>query len=618
MQGRLVGKVMPELDFRAVPVLLLPSHRVFSIPELERMSPSPRASVRSFTLRCACLVSLVLAGGCRDQDHPAAVVIESHGAVLAEIRCTVEISRTTFSCNGSLGGGARANAVVIGGQNHYVRLSSSATSYDSGTDLFSSTVDVQNLLLAPIGTDDGTTPHASGVRVFFATEPTNGVTVDNADGTDTFTASGQAYFLYSGSGLGGDGILAPDETSAGKTWRFDMNGASSFTFTVYVWAEVPDGAATSEHFAQVSAGDYHSCGLTAAGKAYCWGSDLNGELGNGVGITGDQGVPSPVAAPPGVSFSFIGVGSSYTCALSGVGSAYCWGSDFNGRLGNGTAVTESQFTPSAVEMPAGVSFSALSVGPHHACGLSSTGEAYCWGLDSFGQLGNGAGVTDPQVAPSAVEMPTGVTFSAIFAQSYHSCALGSDATTYCWGLDSAGQLGNGAALTSNQPAPTAVDMPPGVSFTAIDMGSFHTCAIGSDAEAYCWGWDGSGQLGNGAALTADQPSPGVVITPPGVTFVAIAGGDEVSCALASGGSLYCWGDDYEGRLGNGPAVTADQPVPVPVSAPGVVFTSISTGHDHSCAASTRAAYCWGYNSDRDLGDGTGLSRDVPTVVAATR
>lgn len=574
--------------------------------------------IRNVFAAAAALLLLTL-GACSDQ--PTAVE-ETPLTLLAAVRCAADARTETLSCESSPGVGATGAGralLWVGGQHHYVRLSGTGTTHHAGTDVLSTRVSVQNLLLAPMGTTDGNAPHPHGLRVFFATEPTNGVRVANPSGTGKFTRSGQPYFQYSGPDLGVDGILQPDEVSAGYEWRFAMNGATSFVFTVYVQAEVPAGQDYATHLVQVRAGGVHNCGLDSAGIAFCWGSGNGGALGDGAPLTGDRGVPSAVQMPAGVTFTSIAAGVGHTCALGSNQMAYCWGWNSGGQLGNGGALNSPQRFPHEVVLPSGVTFTAIAAGHSHTCAVGSDGKGYCWGSNGFARLGNGSTVTTVQAVPAAVQMPAGVAFTSISAGYAHTCALGSNGKAYCWGSDYFGQVGDGEPLQEKQPVPSEVLLPTGVSFTSLVAGWYHNCALGSDQRAYCWGADRLGELGNGAALTARQASPSMVAMPGGVTFTSISAGAAHTCALGSNGKAYCWGSDLFGRLGNGAGLTADQESPSEVALPtGVRFTSIAVGATHSCATSSGPAYCWGTNGNRQVGDGTMISPVRPVVVAGSR
>lgn len=193
------------------------------------------------------LSAVLLAGltvACAETPMPTGITESPDAAasqsLLAELSCRVDAAKRSMSCEPPkpLSVAGRSSDLILGGQNTYVKLTSSGIT-NNGTTLNAS-VTVQNLTGQPWGTTDGTTPDATGVRVFFSQAPTNGVTVANADGTATFTAAGQPYFQYSGAELGLDQVLRTNEISSPFAWNFTLNGATTFTFTVYISAKMPD------------------------------------------------------------------------------------------------------------------------------------------------------------------------------------------------------------------------------------------------------------------------------------------------------------------------------------------------------------------------------------------
>ncbi|HEX6940942.1 MAG TPA: hypothetical protein VF158_16105 [Longimicrobiales bacterium] len=316
---------------------------------------------------------------------------EAAAFAVQRLDCTVDIARGgDLECGPAAGAGRGADggpsyALVVGSQHHFVRMANDAPVMDDTT--WSANVTVQNLTLQPMGTLDGTAAEAEGVRVFFVEEPNNGVEVINHDGEGTFTESEpQKYYEYSGTTLlGADGILSPGETSGAKAWRFALNGATEFRFSVLIWTEVPDEAAYSVHLTRLSAGYDHICADGSDNKVYCWGNNGSGQLGDSTNTNG----PTPVAvqAPAGVTLSGVAAGLYHTCAAGSDGKVYCWGSNEFGQLGDGTNTNSS--TPMAVEAPAGVTLSGVVAGSEHTCALSAAGPAYCWGTDLNGQLGDG-------------------------------------------------------------------------------------------------------------------------------------------------------------------------------------------------------------------------------------
>nr|BFE69136.1 hypothetical protein GCM10020092_024370 [Actinoplanes digitatis] len=210
------------------------------------------------------------------------------------------------------------------------------------------------------------------------------------------------------------------------------------------------------------------------------------------------GVPA-AARPAGGATIQVDAGDSHTCARGRDGRAYCWGDGSSGQLGNGDVVRHS--SPVAVTAPAaGVSFTQLTAGYRQTCGLGSDARAYCWGSNYSGELGNGDNTDRP--TPVAVKSPApGVGFTQLTAGYSHTCGLGGDARAYCWGASSLGELGDGSSTSRSTP----VAVKSRVSFTQVSAGISHTCGLGGDARAYCWGVGLSGELGNGDTRIRSTP-----------------------------------------------------------------------------------------------------------------
>ena len=311
--------------------------------------------------------------------------------------------------------------------------------------------------------------------------------------------------------------------------------------------------------------------------------------------------------PAGVTFASLMSGAGYNCALTSAGAAYCWGSNIQGKLGDGTTIQRT--APVAVSMPAGVTFASLSAGWEHTCALTVAGVAYCWGDNYTGQLGNGS-FTDSNT-PVKINSPAGVTWASLSVGRYHTCALTRVGVAYCWGDNRLGQLGDGTRLERYNKM-VQVKVPNGFTFASLSAGYQHTCALTRAGAAYCWGYNGNGLLGSGTSALGTQPLE--VKRPTGVTFASISADAEHTCALTSAGAAYCWGWNREGQLGDN--TTTDRITSVAVSMPaGVTFASLSTGAQHTCARTRAGAvYCWGNNGYGQLGDGTYTSRTTPVVV----
>ena len=322
----------------------------------------------------------------------------------------------------------------------------------------------------------------------------------------------------------------------------------------------------------------------------------------------------------GATFRQLTAGGNHTCGLTVAGVAWCWGRDDWGQLGNGVNAND-QVNPTPVDTTGALPdhYSALTAGFIHSCGLTGAGTAWCWGTDDRGRLGNG-GTSGQQNSPSPVDMAplSGATFSSVTAAEGQSCGVTGAGVAWCWGNDDDGQLGNGA-ISGDQVSPNPVDasgLPGGTTFTEISAKSISTCGLTAAGTVWCWGNDDIGQLGNGAT-SGDQSSPSPVDTsvlPLGTTFTALS--DEVhSCGLTGSGTVYCWGKDDNGQAGNG-AISGVQPSPGPVDAsnlpPGTAFTAVVNGDNHSCGLTgSGTAWCWGPDDNGRLGNGS-VSGDQPS------
>ncbi len=397
--------------------------------------------------------------------------------------------------------------------------------------------------------------------------------------------------------------------SASRLMQFGLNRGTTSLASDVVNDVFTSTLNTSIHalgIGRISAGNSHSCGLSSTGQAYCWGEGTFGQLGNGAIIS--TTTPSPVSG--GHTFSSISAGSRHTCALTTAGAAYCWGDDFRGQLGNGAI--NSTTTPSPVS--GGHTFSSISAAREHTCAVTTAGAAYCWGFDEFGQLGDDAltATGSTSLTPSLVS--GGHTFSGISAGQSHTCGLNFVGKAYCWGRDSAGQLGDNALTATGSTSTTPSPVDGGYSFSSISAGGTHSCGVTTAGTAYCWGNDFSGQLGNGA-LTGIFVAPSAVDG--GLTFSSIEAGADHNCALTTNGQAYCWGADADGQLGDASTTTgATAPSAV---ASGYTYSSLTAGGLHSCGVTTSGlVYCWGADASGQLGDGaTTTGTTAPSAVDNT-
>ena len=350
-------------------------------------------------------------------------------------------------------------------------------------------------------------------------------------------------------------------------------------------------------------------GLTPDGRAWSWGTDFDLQLGDGSGVS--RSTPGPVTMPAGVSaFTQISVGTYHVLALGDDGKAYTWGRNNYGQLGNSTNTDSS--TPVAVTMPTGVKFTQISTGSYHSLALGDNGRAYAWGEGANGQIGNGS--TADRNRPVAVTLPDGVSsFTAVSAGGEHSLAIGVDGNTYAWGYNEYGQLGNNTV--TNSTSPVAVTMPAGVKFTQISAGGEHSLAIGDNNKTYGWGRNNRGQVGDNSGTM--RRTPVAVSLATGVpAFTQVSAGFAHSLAIGDNGRAYAWGWNTAGAVGDNTLTSRDRPVAATLPSGVTSFSHVSAGLNVSLAIGNDSkAYAWGKNYSGELGDGTNTDRRVPTAVA---
>jgi alpha-tubulin suppressor-like RCC1 family protein len=354
--------------------------------------------------------------------------------------------------------------------------------------------------------------------------------------------------------------------------------------------------AGAANVAVVSPGTDNTCALTGAGGVKCWGGNDYGQLGDG--STDDSFTPIDV---PGLTSGMAGVsvGAYHSCALTNGGGVKCWGYGVYGQLGNGSNDLYNSSPADVSGLSSGIS--AIDAGDYHTCALTSGGGVKCWGINNAGQLGDGS--NDESNVPVDVSgLSSGV--AAISAGGSHTCALLSGGAMKCWGSNVTGQLGNAGTDSS-----TPVDVTGLTGVSAISAGFGHTCALLLTAALKCWGDNLDGQLGDGSNTPSSTP-----VDVSGFTSGAagVSAGSSHTCGRTTGGGLKCWGDNSSGELGIGN--NDDSTTPVDVSGLTSGASAVSAGNDFSCAIAGGGVSCWGHNTYGQLGNGTDLNSPTPAGV----
>lgn len=351
---------------------------------------------------------------------------------------------------------------------------------------------------------------------------------------------------------------------------------------------------STAHAQTLNANSGHTLVVKPDGSAWAWGTNGNGELGDN--STTRRDVPTPVS---GLTSGVIAIaaGLNHSLALKADGTVWAWGYNGNGQLGLGD--TTRRLVPVQISTLSDVV--AITAGGNHSLALKSDGTVYGWGANNVGQVGDNT--TTQRTSPVQLTTLSGV--SAISSRSNHSLALKSDGSIRAWGANGNGQLGDSSTTQRN--APVAVSSL--TSVIAISAGTSHSLALKSDNTAWAWGANSNGQLGD--STNTQRTSP-VAVTNLG-TVTALAGGGTHSVALKFDGSVWSWGQNTNGQLGDGSTTTSWTPVAVANVSDA---TLIASGESHTLAIeSDGTVWATGYNNTAQIGDGTRVTRKSPVELS---
>jgi hypothetical protein len=379
-------------------------------------------------------------------------------------------------------------------------------------------------------------------------------------------------------GSGGGTIANPEQQTdvSGRatagTWTLGASaGANTLVASVAnVTLATPFSATAVNPVGSVAAGFAISCGISTAGRAYCWGNNAFGGIGNGT----QQSTNVATSITDAPYFARISTGVYNTCGVAYEGSAYCWGPNEFGEVGDGTTTMRTRPTAVATALR----FAEVVTGRQATCGITTAGAAYCWGRNT-----GGIGASSQ---PTAVNIPQ--VFTDIEISGGFACAITTSGAIYCWGANNAAYVPKVVSGT--------------IAFARMQPGARH-CGVSTSGVGYCW-----------PILENETPPPTPVSFPDNPTMATVTSSslDGQVCFLTTTGVAYCFGSNASGQLGDGTTTLRESPVLV---SGGLTFTAIATGDAHTCAL--RAAggfYCWGANSVGQLGTGNLTQSLVPVPV----
>ncbi|MBI0071407.1 InlB B-repeat-containing protein [Bifidobacterium apousia] len=383
----------------------------------------------------------------------------------------------------------------------------------------------------------------------------------------------------------------------------DVSGGDTGGSAITLTPPKPRGV----RFAQVSAGHDHTLAVGSDGHVYAWGDNSRGELGDDTTI--NRNTPVRITendAIKGKTFVSVSAGTTFSMALASDGTVYTWGDNSRGELGNGSTTNSSV----PVKANLNATITAISAGYWHAMALSSSGTIYTWGDNEYGQLGNGHTGVNVNASPAAVSS-SGVTFTTISAGYDFQTALDSQGHAYAWGRNQGGQLSigtmDGTSSGSNVYTPSRIygdstGNPDSTVYTDIDAGYLHVLALSNTGKVYYWGYP----LTKGNDANADSVHsfyPSLVSLPSGAaTPVSVSAGDYSSAVVDSAGSLYMFGSNSSGQLGDG--TTSPKSTMTKVSLTGVTVSEFDVCRHSLAIGSDGLPYSWGEAKSGKLGQGS--------------
>lgn len=397
--------------------------------------------------------------------------------------------------------------------------------------------------------------------------------------------------LPSGLTLSADGVLSGVPAVPGTTTvSYRVRNAYSRAYSRPVTGQMQISIGRSKAINTV--GGDTSCTVRSDGTMYCWGDNVDGQLG--IGSRTNQLKPTRMGSA--TNWATASTGGTHTCGVRRGGSLWCWGLNNYGQVGDHTRTTRLR----PVQVGTFTTWASVSTNIFSTCAITRAGGLWCWGKNDEGQLGNGSDST--RLGPARVSGPSG--WSSVSVGAFHTCATRTDTSLWCWGSNTFAQLGNGA---SSGRVLTPAQVLDGVA--QVGTGAMNSCALLSAGSLRCWGANTSGQVGDGTRSMRRTPTAVAAQD----TFVDLAVGDRFACAVTTDSVVKCWGVGTTGQLARSGVAGSLQPVAIGSS---TKFAQVSGGGwGHLCGVQPNGTTsCWGFNSAGQIGDGTHSTRFQPVTV----
>lgn len=387
------------------------------------------------------------------------------------------------------------------------------------------------------------------------------------------------------------------------------NTDSGFSYPV----KTSDPSFDNLFFKQVVTQNNHNCALDGEGHAYCWGKNSNNQTGTdtpGFQLTANKVEPSEI-------FVELSLGGIFSCGITNSKDVKCWGQQVSGTFGNTSVTDDNYTTPKIWDTSSLASKKAVSItsGYAYTCTIVDGGEVFCWGAGGSDQQGDGDSTDN--LTPTQVVLGQSGNFKKISSNTSHTCGINLNGELYCWGDNSFNQLGDGTSNDSNVPVKVDDSLYPveDEKFIKVLASNEFSCALSTVGLLYCWGDNENNQLATDSIDESFSPKLIVDTNNEPILFKEFSLGDEHACALKIDGTAVCWGANDKGQLGNNSTTNSPSPVDVVMTNPTRLFEKLYSNKDMNCGVeSSNDVYCWGSNEFGKIG----ISSEDDTILLPTK